>query len=153
MNIFKSQKEVELEEKEASLVRIELSQYKAEKRLRIDEEMLADKEKAVQNKNICATAYLKDEAEFYKGRAERNSILAGLDEKINGKKDLLEIMESRDKKTIEMMKTLHTEAIKDKNSVIELLKAQVEILTAKLTEIKISDVHMHVDAKVSEAKK
>jgi lipopolysaccharide export system protein LptC len=36
-----------------------------------------------------------------------------------------------------------------KNDVIELLKVQVEVLTAKLTELKITDAHIHVDAKMA----
>lgn len=46
---------------------------------------------------------------------------------------------------IELLKSNHVEAIKDKNEIIELLKTQVEVLTAKLTEIKISDAHIHVE--------
>jgi len=60
-------------------------------------------------------------------------------------KDKYDLKISSKEKEIELLKENRSSALKDKNDVIELLKTQVEVLTAKLTEIKISDAHIHVD--------
>lgn len=76
-----------------------------------------------------------------------------LDARIEYKEKLLAGMADGKDLEIKLLKETNSSIIKVKDEVIEMLKAQVEILTAKLTEIKISDAHIHVQAAITDSKK
>lgn len=123
----------------------EISLYKQEQRLNNQEELLSDKERVINGKIACAKDLAANEHEYHSEESKRRSALAKLDAEIEFKKELRDALRDDKDKEISLLKESNASIIKSKDDIIDLLKSQVEILTAKLTEIKITDAHLNVD--------
>jgi hypothetical protein len=128
-------------------VRTDLTLFEREEKLKIKEKMFADKDVALDYTKSWLDSTYK---QYYYKVSEKETELAKLDERILTRRELF--AQLKDSKDIELslLKESNTTILKAKDEVIELLKTQVEILTAKLTELKISDIHVHAEVKNKE---
>lgn len=78
--------------------------------------------------------------------------LTSLEADVKNKKELLALSEASNAKELEVRKATYELMIAEKDKTIDLLRDQLKILTAKLTEINISDVHLHTKATVQTSK-
>lgn len=148
MSIFKRPAPIGANKVDESVTR-ETELYKRERQLSIDVSML-DAEKKVYDINSKIEHATEKLAEIPKIKLQEE---IELDARIEYKKKLLaEIVDNKDTE-IRLLREANILVMKTKDEMIELLKAQVEILTAKLTEIKISDAHIHVQAAISDSQK
>jgi len=138
-----------IEEHSISTVNERTRLYRKDQLLKVDEEVLEYKEELVKTAEKCANDTANLEHKFHSAQSEKNTELAKLDVAIDHKRVLLEELKDVRETEIKVLKDLHSVAINDKNRIIELLTTQIEILTAKLTEIKVTDLHLNADVKVN----
>ena len=158
MNFFKNMlRKQDLDEFEQNLARrkmdVNLSLEESEGRLRIKEELFAEKENGLSTiksvmANVCSSIK-KDEHDYHQDKETRGIEIAKLDATILLKKELFEELADQKNVEIKLLKESNSTIVANYKEMIELLKVQVEVLTAKLTELKITDAHIHVDAKMS----
>jgi hypothetical protein len=89
--------------------------------------------------------HYKSMAEIDIKKVEKEAEVNLLTLKTDSIKTLNKELESVSSVKLDAMKEKYDAILKMKDEMVELLKTQVEILTAKLTEIKISDAHIHVE--------
>lgn len=133
-----------------------LELYEREERAKISEEILNDKIGAF-NKNKHSFKNTAEqqgdyEHEYHSGLEKKNTELARLDAQITGKKNLFEALKDQKNTEIELLKESNKNIVENYKEMVELLKTQTEVLTAKLTELKITDAHIHVSAEVKDKK-
>lgn len=152
MKLFKDKEKKLQEQKEAFFIESEnknkrnindrMLNYEKEERLKVDEEVLEYKNKVVEESKLCADSFREQECNWHSKESEKNTELAKLDAAIDHKRTLLEELKDIRETEIKVLKDMHTTAIKDKDGIIELLKAQVEILTSKFCECNTTDINV-----------
>ena len=147
-----------LKEQTITILDKDINNYKREKLLEVENEMVTEKNKVIEILKQGQKDLANSEHEYHSHKEEKGIFLAKLQADIEFKRQLLDSMvdtgEIKLKATIESKDAI----IAAKDGVIKLLTDQVEILTAKLTEIKITDAHINIDcdsllAKAMENKK
>jgi len=131
----------------------ELELFERGERLRIKESLFEEREnmlatikKTLKDMNI---QIAENEHEYHEGMEQKNTELAKLTVAIDAKRSLLNELKDQKDEEISLLKSSNFAIISNYKEMIELLKTQVEVLTAKLTELKITDAHIHVDAKLN----
>lgn len=138
---------VEYEKKEKALIDAQLILFRKEKELGILDEVIRESASVLQKTIDNAKELGDSECDFHAALSEKEVKLASLDAEIKGRELALSAIKDIKQAEIEMLKDSHKAAIADKDKFIELLTTQVEVLTAKLTEIKIDSVQLTANLK------
>lgn len=97
------------------------------------------------------------EHEYHSHMEDKRTAMAKADAELEFKKKLLDTVKDTNQEIFDAKmksaKDAYEVVLKTKDEVIEILKQQVEILTAKLTEIKIDSVHLNANIKAQTDKK
>ena len=136
----------------------EMHLYKREKQLEIENEMVTEKNRILEFLKQGQKEMTNYEHEYHSYKEEKGVTLARLNADIECKKQTLASMDNIGEIKLKAAIDSKDAIIAGKDGVIKLLTDQVEILTAKLTEIKITDAHINIDcdsllAKAMESKK
>lgn len=134
-------------ENQKLLIDAEMEIYARQEILRIDEENLARKNSIIDLEIESAKQIGESEHNFHLNQEEKNIKIASLDAEIKARELAMSAIKDVKQAEIELLKEMHKTAIKDKDSIIELLQTQVEVLTAKLTEIKVDSVQLTANLK------
>lgn len=124
----------------------ETNQFDQHKREFEQDKKVFEKEKEV-NKQLA-----EGEHDFHYTKEKKNVELAKLDAMIEHKTELFDATKDLKQEEIVILKDVHKQLVEGKDNMIELLTDQVKILTAKLTEIKITDVSLNVSGVQREKK-
>lgn len=150
MNLFSFLKDENLEkyrEDQKALIDAELEIYSRNEQLKIDEENFARRNSILDLQQQCLEQTSEAEHKFHFSQEEKGIKLASLDAEIKARELAMSAIKDVKQVEIELLKEVHKKAIEDKDGIIDLLKTQVEVLTAKLTEIKIDSVQLTANLK------
>lgn len=163
MNFFKNlsdkkwldEREQRLDERERDIskrrMELDLAIEDRDARLRLKEELFSVRETNFESikaeDKACNVDRYNYEHTFHQERQDRGIELTKLDVAIDAKKELMDALKDQKDTEIRLLKESNEAILNTKNDVIELLKVQVEVLIAKLTELKITDVIAHIDVK------
>lgn len=152
------QKERQLEVREATL---RANEHGLELRQKLVEEISSEqaslKTELLDSRLQATKDIVEFECTYHAGMEEKRIVLAKLDAEIAFKKTVLETTKDSSKELFETKlaatKESYESILKTKDEVIALFRDQIEILTAKLTEIKIDSVTLNAVMKTEETKK
>lgn len=134
-----TKKDEALLQRRLDLVEDRISIYRREREMEVEHELLVKKTEGLKQLG-------EYEHEFHYSKEVKKTEIAKLQVELENLNNLIEIKAEQLGKELDYEKRANEKILAEKNKTIELLTSQVEILTAKLTEIKISDVHLHTEA-------
>ena len=135
-------------------INADLELFKRSQELRIKEELFDKRTEVIEHLQRLNLQMLDDstthEHDYHQDREKKNTEIAKLDTAVTFKKLLFDELKDQKDVEIKLLKESNSTIVTNYKEMIELLKTQVEVLTAKLTELKITDAHLHVDVKNKE---